>query len=269
MFHAIVSYPGGIGLLKVQKGNAKLDRNRVFVEEGQHINVWNLPAGHSCPHAHECYSRANWLTGKIEERITTEYRCYAASDEARSTQARNVRHYNFDLLRHRNEDEMIGLIDLSMPGGNYHRIHGSGDFFNYKYFCAWMRTALMNPSKLFYAYTKALPYWKQWLKERGSLPENFKLIASKGGTHDYLIKELGLRYCEVVFHPEEALELGLRVDHNDEIAMFSNEDFALTLHGTQPAGSEASKAKSRMTREQIKYSYSRKDLVYKNTLVYK
>ena len=60
-------------MLKVQKGNAKLDRNLVFVEEGQHINVWNLPAGHACPHANQCYSRANRITGKILERITTEY----------------------------------------------------------------------------------------------------------------------------------------------------------------------------------------------------
>jgi hypothetical protein len=248
-------------VLKVQKGNAKLNRNKVFQEEGQHINIWSQPAGHSCPHASKCFSIANRITGKIKDKETTEYRCYAASDEAKSPQARRARHHNFELVKHRNEDEMVAIIDLSMPGGSYHRVHGSGDFFNYKYFSAWMRIALMNPAKLFYAYTKALPYWKQWLEERGSLPVNFNLIASRGGTHDHLIEELGLRYSEVVFHPEEAEELGLRIDHNDEIAMFSRENFALVLHGTQPAGSKAGKAKIRMTKEQVQYSYSRKQLV--------
>ena len=248
-------------MLKVQKGNAKLDKNKVYLEEGQHINVWNLPAGHSCPFAAICLSIANKYTGKIIDGTIAEHRCYGASDEARSTNARNVRHYNFDLIKHRNEDEMIGLIALSMPGGKYHRVHGSGDFFNYKYFSAWMRIALMYPNKLFYAYTKSLPYWRDWLWSRGEIPENFKLIASKGGTWDKLIDKHGLRYSEVVFHPDEALKLGLRIDHNDEIAMFSDENFALLLHGTQPAGSDAAKAKVRMDKERIKYSYSRKDLV--------
>jgi hypothetical protein len=248
-------------MLKVQKGNAKLDKNKVCEEEGQPINVWNLPAGHACPFAGTCFSIAHKITGKVLDRAGTEIRCYAASDEAYSPQARRARHHNFDILKHMNEDEMIGMVDLSMPGGSYHRVHGSGDFFNYKYFCAWMRTALMNPTKLFYAYTKSLPYWKQWLEERGSIPHNFKLIASKGGTHDHLIKELGLRYCEIVFHPEEALELGLRIDHNDEIAMFSNEDFALLLHGTQPTGSKAAEAKKRMNKEKVQYAYSKKKLV--------
>jgi hypothetical protein len=120
-----------------------------------------------------------------------------------------------------------------------------------------MRTALMHPNKLFYAYTKSLPYWRDWLWSRGELPENFNLIASKGGTWDNLIDELGLRYSEVVFHPDEAEKLGLRVDHNDEIAMFSNENFALTLHGTQPIGSKASSAIKRMKKENIEYAYSR------------
>jgi hypothetical protein len=248
-------------MLKVQKGNAKLKNNRVYIEEGQAINVWNMPAGHSCPFAAKCLSIANRITGKITDGLITEHRCYAASDEAYSTQSRNARHHNFDIVKHMNEDEIIGMIDISMPGGNYHRVHGSGDFFNYKYFSAWMRTALMHPNKLFYAYTKSLPYWRDWLWSRGELPENFNLIASKGGSWDNLIDELGLRYSEVVFHPDEAKELGLRIDHNDEIAMFSKESFALLLHGTQPVGSKASSALKKMRKENIKYAYSKKELV--------
>ena len=49
----------------------------------------------------------------------------------------------------------------------------------------------------------------------------------------------------------------MRIDHNDEIAMFSDESFALLLHGTQPAGSDAAKAKVRIDKENIQYAYSR------------
>jgi hypothetical protein len=49
----------------------------------------------------------------------------------------------------------------------------------------------------------------------------------------------------VVFSEEEADRLGLEIDHDDSHAAdpnWRNLNFALLIHGSQPAGSKASKA---------------------------
>jgi len=84
------------------------------------------------------------------------------------------------------------------------------------------------------------------------------LTASVGGRHDSLIDELKLKYAKVVYHPSEAVNLGLEIDHDDSHAMYGTKPFALLLHGTQPAKSIAAVAKQRMVAENIKFSYSKK-----------
>jgi hypothetical protein len=86
---------------------------------------------------------------------------------------------------------------------------------------------------LFYAYTKALPFW---VKRLGTIPPNFKLTASYGGTHDWMIPAYGLKSCRVVESIEEAQRLGLELDHDDSHAYSDKGDFALLIHGTQPKG---------------------------------
>lgn len=84
------------------------------------------------------------------------------------------------------------------------------------------------------------------LKQKGVIPENLILTASYGGKQDKLISEYGLRYAKVVFSQEEADMMELEVDHNDLHACLpsmKNQSFALMIHGTQKAGSEAGKAK--------------------------
>jgi hypothetical protein len=77
---------------------------------------------------------------------------------------------------------------------------------------------------------------------------------SAGGTHDRLIAKHNLRYARVVHSEQEAAELGLELDHNDEHAISDAPSFALLIHGTQPIGSEASKAVSAL-RSQGEYGY--------------
>jgi hypothetical protein len=67
-------------------------------------------------------------------------------------------------------------------------------------------------------------------------------VASRGGRFDHLITELGLRNVRVVFSEEEAQALGLPLDHDDTFAWKHNENFALLLHGTQPAKTPAAQA---------------------------
>ncbi len=51
-----------------------------------------------------------------------------------------------------------------------------------------------------------------------------------------------LRYSIVVYSPEQAKELGLKIDVDDSIAWGSDENFALLLHGQQASGSDAAEA---------------------------
>src|SRR5262249_36510407 len=113
--------------LKFGQGNAKLDKA---------IFTFSLPAGHSCPFAHACRSRAERESGKIVDGPATAFRCYAASMEARLTTVRDARWHNFQLLRAcKTEHEMASLIlDSLTPFAGYVRVHDSGDFFSQQYF---------------------------------------------------------------------------------------------------------------------------------------
>lgn len=213
-------------------GNAKLSKA---------IATFSLPAGHTCPFAKECHSKANRLTGKVIDGAHCQFRCFAATQELRYPSVRNSRWKNFDLIRNaRTVENMANLIQKSLPVGiGIVRVHVSGDFFNENYFVAWLNVALNNPQIIFYGYTKALPLLVKYQKH---FPVNFRWTASKGGTHDHLIKKHKLKFAEVVFSVEEAEKKGLEIDHDDSHAFGSDKSFALLLHATQPAGTPAAKA---------------------------
>ena len=110
----------------------------------------------------------------------------------------NSRSNNFSIVRRIDSvDQMVSQIEFAMPSDlGVCRIHVAGDFFNQVYFDAWLQIAYRHPSRLFYAYTKSIPYW---LLRRDSIPSNFILTASLGGRKDSLVFEHGLRYSKVVF----------------------------------------------------------------------
>lgn len=232
--------------LKFGYGNSKISKA---------IVTFSLPAGHSCPFAKECLSKANVLTGKIVDGKHCQFRCFAASQEALYPGVRNQRWHNFNLLKRAKTVENMGtLIQESLPANAHHvRIHVSGDYFTEAYFLAWLNVALNNPTKSFYGYTKALPYVVKYKKV---IPSNFRLTCSKGGTHDHLIKQYNLKFAEVVLSVEEANEKGLRIDHDDGLAMYGDKSFALLIHGTQAKDSPASKALSALRKQGI-FGYSK------------
>ena len=83
----------------------------------------------------------------------------------------------------------------------------------------------------------------------------------RGGRDDSLIDSEGLRETVVVFSEAEAEEKGLEIDHDDSHAAVPDwefENFALLIHGTQPKGSEASKALQLLRKNKVKHSYNRK-----------
>tara|TARA_R110000744_G_scaffold134893_1_gene244164 strand:+ start:689 stop:1357 length:669 start_codon:yes stop_codon:yes gene_type:complete len=218
------------------------------------IYTFSIPAGTSCPFAVECKTTADKAWGTITDGANQKYRCYAASDEARSPQVRAARHWNFELLRRETEEEMFHRIQASIPKkAKIVRIHVSGDFFNQRYFNAWARVARSNPSILFYAYTKSLKYWI----DGDETPSNLKLTASWDNSNSFVIEMKNLKYARVVFSEEEAAKLGLEIDHDDSHAYGGDESFALLIHGTQPSGSMAAKAKNKLVTAGIKHSYAR------------
>ena len=215
-----------------------------------------MPVGYSCPAALECLSKANRITGKVTDGKFAQYRCYAASDEAYSPQARALRWNNFDQLRQCNtSDDMASLLIDALPANaQIVRVHVSGDFFNESYFLAWLEVARQKPDVTFYAYTKSIDYW---INHIDSIPANLKLNASYGGRQDQLIDKHNLKSVRIVFDPIAAAVLSLEIDHDERHAIEGLDSFALLLHGTQPKGSDAGKALKSLRERKIEHAYSR------------
>ena len=85
--------------------------------------------------------------------------------------------------------------------------------------------------------------------ERSGLYKKHKDLGCKGTIGNGTLKT-------VVFSEEEAEQKGLEIDHDDAHAL-GKKSFALLLHGTQPKGSEASKA-LQVLRKAGKGGYSQK-----------
>ena len=225
--------------LKFGNPNSKL--KKMIQKLGLTLKTFTLPAGHTCPGAKDCLSRADRQTGKIQDGPDTQFRCFAASAEATYPSLRQMVWSNFELVRaalKNGADSCADLIEKSLPKKfDIMRVHVGGDYFSREYLMAWIEVAKRNPSKVFYSYSKSLHLFKQF-----ALPENLVLTASRGGKYDDLIDLHGWKEAVVVYSEKEADELGLEIDHNDSHAAFGKESFALLIHGTQPKGSAASQA---------------------------
>jgi hypothetical protein len=257
-------------MLKFSNANAKIQALKQVPELAHYLRgkrkvySFDMLSGHTCPFADQCLSKAVQLdTGKrkIQDGPNTVFRCFSASQEVQYTNVYNLRNGNFQALRKLSTDDMAYAIAHAMPdNAGIVRIHVGGDFFNFKYFLAWCKVAIDNPQVLFYAYTKSLNYW---LKAAAvdAIPENLVLTASRGGRLDHLIDEHNLRESVVVKSVEEANDLGLQIDHTDELAAIPSirhKSFALLIHGTQPKGSEAADALKLLKKNNVKHSYSKK-----------
>lgn len=219
--------------LKFGFGNSKLSPGTA---------TFSIPAGWTCPFAKECMTKANRLTGKLIQGKHCRFRCFSASQENSYPSVRMARWFNLDILKTgKSERQTAEIIQAGLPWDTrLVRVHVAGDFYNERYFVSWLNVALNNPLVIFYGYTKAIPFLVEYRKH---IPDNFRFVASRGGTHDNLISKYHLKSAEVVFSPEEAEQKGLEIDHDDSLAVaLDKKSFALLIHGTQPPGSEASKA---------------------------
>ncbi len=237
-------------VLKFGTSNVKL--------AGTSTATFSLPAGYTCPGAKDCFSYFDRGEKRITDGRHTQFRCYAASMEAAFPSVRAAVDYNQRLLKEaKTVEKMADLIERSLPAKAWEniRVHAHGDFYSGDYFLAWMEAARRDPKRNFYAYTKSLPHWVRY---KDMIPKNFVLNASMGGKFDHLIKEHKLKHSIVVFHPEDATRLKLEIDHDDSLARDRKvKRFALLIHGTQPANTDASAAIKRLKLEKVKFSYSR------------
>ena len=220
------------------------------------VVTFDLLSGWTCPGAKDCRARVILTEGKrsIQETEDTIYRCFSASQEAAFTTVYDMRQRNFNVLRRLNSSQMVDALGAALPRqSGIVRLHVAGDFFNLAYFKAWVEVARLHPDRLFYAYTKSLPFW---IETRAAIPENFILTASYGGRHDELIRAHRLRFARVIMRPEQARRL--EIDHDDSHAADPTRrrmSFALLIHGVQPKGSAAGAAVRALNGEG---SYSRK-----------
>jgi len=226
-------------LLKFGNPNDKL--KKMVKRLGVTLKTFTLPAGHTCPGAKDCLSRADRVTGKIKDGPDTEFRCFAASAEAVYPSLRNMVWHNFELIKDalkNGVDDLANLICESLPKKfDVLRVHVGGDYFSEKYLQAWIEVAKRNPDKVFYSYSKSLHFMKKY-----ALPSNLVLTASRGGKYDELIDLHGWKEALVVYSKQEAIDKGLEIDHDDSHAAYGDDNFALLLHGVQPKGSAAGEA---------------------------
>lgn len=210
--------------------------------------TFSLPSGFTCPGAKDCLSKADRHTGKITDGPHCQFRCFSATAESAYTAVRLIRWHNFDRLKEAAELGLLAdLILESLPeDAKLVRIHVAGDFYNQAYFNAWLEVARQRPEVIFYAYTKSAPFWSA---SREVIPSNFKLTASLGGHYDNVVAEQSFKSAQVVFNVEDAEVMGLEIDKDDTHAWKQDKSFALLVHGTQPAGSEAGKSWSAQLKE--------------------
>ena len=250
-------------MLKFSPANAKTkalylsEEVYPFLAGQRKVYSLDLSAGHSCPGARDCLAKVVERTDepgrfKLVDGKSCRFRCFSASQEVQYPPTRKLRQHNFDVLRKmRGWLQCRDMLAASLPAdAGVIRYHVAGDFFKATYLRGAIELAKSRPDVLFYAYTKSLH-----LLGGLDIPENFILTASRGGKHDNRIMGLGIREAVVVHSAEEATALGLPIDHDDTHAATHGGSFALLIHGTQPAGSVASKALAKL---RGKGSYARK-----------
>lgn len=239
------------------RANAKLKELEKVT--GKRIATFSLLSGFSCPYAKDCESRAIESNGRrtIQDGKHTLYRCFSASQEALFPPVYATRKANMEILSlaAKSVDDAANALSAAIPKKTgIVRISVGGDFRTQAYFDAWLLVAYRNPSMLFYAYTKSLPFWVRRLAD---IPSNFILTASYGGYKDSLIEKHGLKNVKVVYSVDEAKKLNLPIDHDDSHAIMPQVNFSLLLHGIQPAKSNASAALEKLAGLG---SYSRKQV---------
>ena len=130
-------------------------------------------------------------------------------------------------------DDFVALMikEIDINRAERIRIHDSGDFFNEEYLYKWLTIMTLRPNVEFYAYTKMVSMFKA---VQASLPKNFTVIFSFGGTEDKLIDVNKDRHSLVFSSDEELNAAGYaNASEQDDVALGENPKIGLVYHGTK------------------------------------
>lgn len=216
------------------KNNSKLAKLEKIT--GKKVYTFSTLSGVSCVGALDCLAKVVDTNGKrhIWNGPGQKFRCFSASLELAFPTVYSQRKHNMDLISGLKLKELTKLIDESIPeDAEIIRIHVGGDYQKQSHFDAWVAVCRNHQTKLFYSYTKSIPFWVARLDE---IPENYFLTASYGGRFDAAIEKHGLKSALVVGSEEEAALRGLDIDYTDEHAClpeYAGVSFALLIHGIQ------------------------------------
>ena len=184
--------------IHVSRGNAKLKKTEKL--NGATVIGFDLPAGHTCPHAGEC------------KRI-----CYAQKGNYRFPSKRDACMENWIASQQADFVQRMVAIITGIQSNNdkplYVRIHASGDFYSIEYARKWAEIARQCPSVTFYAYTKSVS-----IVLGAGMPVNVHIAFSYGGTQDYLIPA-GATVAKIFDCAEDALNAGYDISVNDNDLM--------------------------------------------------
>lgn len=245
-------------LLKLSPPNSKTTHMLAWIESelGQRIRKsefasLSLLSGVSCPGAKLCKSRAVVQDSgkrKVEDGPDCRFRCFSATDEATYNETYSQRDHNRRQVLACGKDpyRVAALLLASIPRKvKLIRVHIGGDYLSLEYLLGWILFAAMRPDTRIYSYTKSLHFLAKLDCNAADLPSNMRIVLSEGGLFDSLIPELkarGFNSATVVYTKQAADDLGLEIDHKDNLAAYGSTDFALLIHASQPAGSEAAAA---------------------------
>ena len=160
------------------------------------IASFNLPAGDTCPYAGEC-----------------ALFCYAKKGNYRFKNVKKKYSENLELSKTDNFINVVNDSIKALPNVTFYRIHSSGDFYNKVYLNKWLKIARMNPTKVFYAYTKSIVLFKGV-----ELPDNFVLIQSEGTINDSKFLDYSKPFARVfkdMAQMNDAIESGKFIDASD------------------------------------------------------
>lgn len=215
---------------------------------------WSLLSGICCPGAKDCKCIARYTNGKgkLEMCKGAKFACFSASNEAQYTQTYQQRSRNTDLalmLSRRGPNTVAAAIVNTIGKAKLSRPHIGGDLFSYEYTLGMVYAARyleeIGSNCRIYLYTKSAHHIAR-MERNGIQPTaNLKIRLSLGGRYDEqaeVLSAVGYRTSCVVFSEAEAGDLGLKIDTDDTIAAFGDENFCTLLHGTQPKGTKAAEA---------------------------
>lgn len=177
---------------------------------------FTLPAyktkdGHiTCPNAKNCISG-----------------CYARMGAYIWSNVSKKHHENYEATK-REDFVMRAVTEIKHIKADFVRVHDSGDFYNKEYLEKWLKIAKMLPCVKFYAYTKMVTMVKSV-----SIPSNFTIIFSMGGTEDNLINTNKDRHSKVFNDISTMPSKYIDASMDDMRALTQNTNIGLVYHGNK------------------------------------